>query len=231
MSERIQNAPNLLVKQTRKGCLQEMMGCEAQSEFNIATMEDQRLNILYAIEEGNCCVRTFCPIIRDFQMKVSEHKEAPPFLEFERPMKCAGGPLKCCCYQEVTARSVEGEDLGGVREQFYVCVPSFSIFDGSGQQTHELKPPTCLGGLCIDCCAEGLCRQPFRIHKIGEPGVNIEGDGKITKIWGGIMKEMFTDADTFELDFPQKADYATKARLLGAVFLLNQLFYENKNNN
>ena len=37
--------PTLMVKQTRKGCLQECMGCEATSEFNIATKEDKKENM------------------------------------------------------------------------------------------------------------------------------------------------------------------------------------------
>ena len=37
--------PTLMVKQTRKGCLRECMGCEATSEFNIATKENKKDNM------------------------------------------------------------------------------------------------------------------------------------------------------------------------------------------
>ena len=36
---------SLLVKQSMRGCLQECMGCEATSEFNIATKEDKKENM------------------------------------------------------------------------------------------------------------------------------------------------------------------------------------------
>ena len=48
MADRIEYTDNLFIKQTRRGCLQECMGCEAKTEFNIATMEDTKLNKLYA---------------------------------------------------------------------------------------------------------------------------------------------------------------------------------------
>ena len=55
-------------------------------------------------------------------------------------------------------------------------------------------------------------------------------DGKkyaqITKVWGGMKSEMFTDADKFEVEFPAGSDPDSKARLLGTVFFLNMNFFE-----
>jgi hypothetical protein len=51
--------------------------------------------------------------------------------------------------------------------------------------------------------------------------------------WGGLAKELYTDADTFAINFPSKAGGADRALLLGATFLLDFLFFENnhrKNN-
>jgi hypothetical protein len=45
-------------------------------------------------------------------------------------------------------------------------------------------------------------------------------------VWGGIAKEFLTDADTFEVQFPADADPDTKLRIVGGVFLINQLFFE-----
>jgi hypothetical protein len=222
--------------------------CEPPNNFYIATMEDQGLmdytqekgltSILYAKDESNrciphpCCPQSFCP--KSFHMKVSEHKEAPPFMEYEgmRGLPC---PMKCCCYNVITARSIEGEDFGVVREQFYCCVPSYFVFNESGQQTHELKPPTCLGGQCVNCCYEGRCRfptgVPFRIHRVFESGV-CENDGQIGKMGNRLIASGLKNKgkwyDSFELSFPQKADYATKANLLGAVFLLDQVILDKR---
>ena len=42
----------------------------------------------------------------------------------------------------------------------------------------------------------------------------------------GIGKAAGTDADKFEVEFPADANTNAKARLLGALFLINQLFFE-----
>ena len=44
--------------------------------------------------------------------------------------------------------------------------------------------------------------------------------GKISKHWSGILKEAFTDADNFGIQFPMDLDVKIKAVLLGAVFLI-----------
>ena len=79
--------PNLRVNQTRKGWIQECFGYEAETEFNIGTMQDPRGQHFYAIEESECLVRTCCPSIRPFTMKVNKggKDNHPPFLQYERP--------------------------------------------------------------------------------------------------------------------------------------------------
>ena len=52
--------------------------------------------------------------------------------------------------------------------------------------------------------------------------------GKITKKWSGGMKEVFTDADNFAVQFPSGATEAQKAALLGAVFLIDFVHFENR---
>jgi len=47
--------------------------------------------------------------------------------------------------------------------------------------------------------------------------------GKISKQWSGLVKEYFTDADNFGVQFPKDLDVKVKASLLGAVFLIVSL--------
>lgn len=44
--------------------------------------------------------------------------------------------------------------------------------------------------------------------------------GRISKQWGGLVREAFTDADDFGLQFPLDLDVRVKAVLLGATFLI-----------
>lgn len=49
--------------------------------------------------------------------------------------------------------------------------------------------------------------------------------GKISKHWGGIIKEFYTDADNFGISFPMDLDIRMKAVLLGACFLIVRIFF------
>lgn len=44
--------------------------------------------------------------------------------------------------------------------------------------------------------------------------------GRISKQWGGLLREALTDADDFGLQFPVDLDVRVKAVLLGATFLI-----------
>jgi len=191
--DRLSVQNNLFVKQTRRGCLQEAMGCEAKTEFQVSTSEDKNLNLFYAIEEGSCCIRTFCPVIRGWNMNVSVSKDDPVFLQVERPIRCTYSPCKCCCFQEVAAyhynatefRENDGRGplLGRITEApMNLCVPRFNVTDDMGQETHVIAPPTCMGGQCVDMCAEGFsCRIPFHVED--STGTKV---GNVTKVWAGL---------------------------------------------
>lgn len=44
--------------------------------------------------------------------------------------------------------------------------------------------------------------------------------GRISKQWSGLLKEAFTDADNFGIQFPLDMDVKMKAVLMGACFLI-----------
>lgn len=48
--------------------------------------------------------------------------------------------------------------------------------------------------------------------------------GKISKQWSGFVREAFTDADNFGIQFPLDLDVKMKAVMLGACFLIVSLF-------
>ena len=54
--------------------------------------------------------------------------------------------------------------------------------------------------------------------------------GKISKQWSGFLKEAFTDADVFGINFPIDLDVRMKAVLLGACMLIDFNFFEKTNN-
>lgn len=136
--------------------------------------------------------------------------------------------------------------MGGIKQNCtYCCVSSFTVYSDTGTPEYVIKKPECCCGMCIDCCAEGCCGASFYIynpdnvgrgHELlsnaksrpeGQPSIKFHRDGNaIARISRLFNTQMFSDADQFELEFPQGAAPEQKGRLLGAVFYLNMLFYE-----
>ena len=69
---------------------------------------------------------------------------------------------------------------------------------------------------------EGPLFHPWTFH-IKKQGREV---GKILKKWSGLGKEMFTDADTFALSLDPNLEANEKSLLLGAVFLIDFVHFE-----
>merc|ERR1711865_48708 len=232
------------IVQTRKGCWQECCGCDANSQFKFVVNGEHTAMIE---EHSSCCMRFCCGGNRSWETKMvigqSDNIEnIPGILNFSRPFACRLGPCKCCCFQEVTTTDANGLLLGGIKEQFWCCVPKFTIFGPKEEPMYDLHQPTCCCGQCVNCCAEGCCncRIPFYLYPPeGDDNSNLIATGatcaegvdppakaQICKIWSGFTSELFTDADTFEVKCPDDADHVKKAVLIGTTLMINQVFFE-----
>lgn len=98
-----------------------------------------------------------------------------------------------------------------------------------------MHPPTCCGGCCVNCCAEGnpcfgkgCCKLPFHIFDYEEKDTagNENYIGKILKKPKSLMTEMFTDANAFDVDFPKDATPAQKGMLVGSAIFMNAIYFE-----
>ena len=147
------------------------------------------------------CVHSFVGSYR-YTVTVKEINTEAELLTVERPFRCAAGGCKCCCYQEASISSA-GQAMGSIKEDCWFCVPAFTIKDGKEQNLYLLHPPTCCGGVCVNCCAEGnpcgkgCCKQSFRVYPYAQKG-QTNGDapyvGQIMKKPKSAMVEIFTDA-------------------------------------
>ena len=231
-SDMLSHCPDLLLKQTKLGWVRELWGCEAETEFNLRSSNGG--HSFYAIEQSSEIMRFFLSRLHPWSMTLyhgtSDIEPSVKMMTYQRPLRLPSCPLKCCCHQTVTHHDADGEFVGDTVENFYGCVPKFSVRDESGAAQYVISQPTCLDGLCVDFFAEGVfnLRQPFYVYKIGSEHTNGREVAKIVKVWSGLSNELFTDADHFVLNYDQVHAPAARARLLGSLFLLNQLFFEGK---
>jgi hypothetical protein len=176
-----------------------------------------------AQEASDCCSRQCCGPRREFEMRIAcEYSdfgmgEDMDCLRFNRPLKCQS---PCCCnLQELTvskmANARDGEErvLGTIYESCSVGGAEFRVEDANGNLVYGISGPCCP-------CDGPCCEIAFPIMQ-GEQEV-----GVLTKEKGSFMSQMFTDADSFNLQFPQGCTTEAKALLLGAVFLIDFMFFE-----
>lgn len=232
MKAHFQDVKEMEIRQTRKGWCQELLGCEARTEFKWFKGDEQ---FAHSLEDASCCCRFWCAPHHPFEMTVKELNTDAEILTVERPCRCALGSCKCCCYQYAEVKS-GGAEVGSIKEECWFCVPSFTMFDGNKKELYVLHQPTCCGGCCVNCCAEGnpctkkgCCKVSFRVYPYDQKG-KTGGDapylGTILKKPKSAATEIFTDADAFDVTFPDNASNSEKALLAGTAVFINANFFE-----
>ncbi|XP_037509126.1 phospholipid scramblase 3-like [Rhipicephalus sanguineus] len=115
----------------------------------------------------------------------------------------------------VEVQAPPGTLIGRVCQLWSICYPSYGIYDTSGNKTLSIVGPCCTYSMPFCCDVQ------FQVKSAN--GVEV---GKITKQWSGVVKEGFTDADTFGVTFPMDLDVNMKASLIAATMLIDYMFYE-----
>lgn len=232
LKAQVSDMESVHMRQTRRGCFQEIMGCEAKTEFNYFKTQGEE-PFAVSLEDSSCCLRFFCAPIRPFTITATEVGTGAELFSVERPLACTTGPCKCCCYQTMNISS-GGQPIGKIEEKYFWCVPRFVVSDESGKALYKMHMPTCLGGLCVNICAEGnpcgkgCCKVSLRLYPADQD--DTEGDapyvGSILKKPKSLAVEVFTDAVALDVKFPDGATSDQKAIVMGAALFANALFFE-----
>ncbi|XP_075860884.1 phospholipid scramblase 1 isoform X2 [Microcebus murinus] len=107
---------------------------------------------------------------------------------------------------------------GYVIQDWHPCLPKFTIQNEKREDVLKIIGPC----VVCSCCAD----IDFEIKSLDEQIVV----GKISKQWSGFVREAFTDADNFGIQFPLDLDVKMKAVMVGACFLIDFMFFENTGN-
>jgi len=204
----------LLVKQQVE-LLEAFTGFETNNKYKVKNSLGQ--NIYFAVEDTDCCTRQCCGPARPFDMKIMDNHQQE-VIHLNRPFRCTG----CCfpCYlQEVEVTSPPGTVVGYVEQKWSLCEPKFEIQDAQRNPILLIEGPLCTFNMCGDV--------EFKVLALD--GSNQVG--RISKQWSGLVREAFTDADTFGITFPMDLDVKVKATMLGACFLIDFMFFEKTGNN
>lgn len=117
--------------------------------------------------------------------------------------------------------SPPGNLIGVVFERCTVVHASLHVFDAMlpDMPLYEVSGPF------ITCSCFGS-DVDFPIYEYGKTEIS-QPVGTITKTWGGVMKELFTDADTFGVNFPVDLEPKHKVLFLATCLLIvSRKFHE-----
>ena len=173
-----------------------LTGFETKNRYAVQDTSGQQL--YWAAEESSVIARLLLKVLRPFSMHVLS-TEGRPVIKTEKPFRFF--------FHEMRVFNSDGKLLGNIKREFSILTKKISVTDSQGAALYSLFAPI-------------LHPWTFTISKDGAE------TGKIVKEWSGLGKEAFTDADKFSVSFPQGADADQKAVLLGALFLIDIVFFE-----
>lgn len=195
-------AADALIIRQKKEWGEIITGFETKNRYEVVDHLNNPL--IDALEEGGSALdvitRIFLKALRPFTMHLFSPQGIGLF-KLTRPFRFYFHELEVC--------RPNGAPLGKIKRRFAVLRRIYSIIDPNGHEIYRLFGPL-------------LHPWTFQIQKGGQEL------GKITKKWSGLAKESFTDADNFGIAFPHGIDLSQKAVLLGAVFLIDFVHFENR---
>ncbi|KAG8445324.1 hypothetical protein GDO86_010203 [Hymenochirus boettgeri] len=190
--------------------LEVLTGFETNNKYEIKNSMGQR--VYFAAEENDCCTRNCCGPGRPFTMAIVDNT-GREIMKLIRPCRCSSCCCPCCL-QKLEVQAPPGETIGYVIQNWHPCLPKFTIQNEREESVLKIVGP------CIPCrCCSDV---NFEVKSLDEESTV----GRISKQWTGFVKEAFTDADNFGIQFPMDLDVKIKAVMLGACFLIDFMFFE-----
>lgn len=180
-----------------------LINFEGRNRFEILTTDGHKIG--YASEQGDgigaVLLRNWLGAMRKASIRVAD-EDGQEVGRIEKPFRWF--------FHRVDVFS-EGKKIGAVERRWSWLHRKYVVENASGQEILQIVSPL------------------FRIWTFELK----DGDqtlGTIRKKWGGALREVFSDADTFGIEFPSSGmgDEVRKV-LLGATFLIDFVHFENNN--
>ena len=178
-----------------------LSGLETRNNYRVMDPSGEEV-LLVGEERGSVLARLFLKAARPFTLRAVAGGETS--LVLRRPFRWF--------FSHLDILDGSGASVGSVTREFAVLRRVYTVRDASGAERFTLFGPL-------------LRPWTFQIMSDGREV------GLIQKRWSGLMNEAFSDADNFGVTFPPDAEPADKSLLLGAVFLIDFVHFENRSGN
>lgn len=111
-------------------------------------------------------------------------------------------------FSDLEVTTASGQFLGSVHRRFGIIYKKYDLLDEKGQLFATIKAPLW-----------NLWTFPILNERGHEVGV-------ITKKWGGLLKEFFTDADRFGIQLPQEFAWEKRVVSFAAALSIDMDFFD-----
>lgn len=180
-----------------------MTGIETANTYSVLGARQGRgLQEFIAQEESSCCCRNFCKSGRSWAMDVNSKDNGRLAIHIIRPYRYF--------FHEIQVLDAFDRVLGYVKRKCSICSRQYVLHSPDGTPQLLISSP---------------CFSPWTFH-IYDYDNTREPIGQISKKWSGMMQELMTDADNFAATFPPSLPNEAKATILGAVFLIDFMYFE-----
>ncbi len=183
--------------------IEAMIGFETENQYVVMTPEGHET--LYAYEESGAVSRQFMGSHRPLDIHVVDNL-GDPVLTASRPFYWFRSN-----FHVLDAR---GRPLGSLYRRFGFLKRRLALVDSHDRQIAQIT--------------SGMFR-PNTFVVENSDGAEL---GRITKEWGGLMREAFSDADTFRVSFSRRAqgnDF--RLLVLASAFAIDLDFFEGRGRN
>lgn len=178
-----------------------LTGFECVNKYMVLDQDGRELYYVGENSKG-MFLRLFLKSARPFEIDIFRPDQTH-FLKLTRPFRFY--------FHEVHVFDESGRPLGRIERRFSILRRIYSVYNYADQEIAQLFGPI-------------LHPWTFEIR------VEDREIGKITKEWSGLAKEVFTAADNFGVILPDQWDLPSRSLLLGAVFLIDFVHFERRNN-
>ncbi|MGH0119831.1 UNVERIFIED_CONTAM: hypothetical protein FKN15_043264 [Acipenser sinensis] len=136
----------------------------------------------------------------------------PPTIEsMPAPQRPAGCPPGLEYLTQLEVQAPPGNPIGYVIQDWHPLKPKFTIQNERKEPVLKIEGPACH----CKCCSDVV----FEVKSVDETHVV----GKICKQWTGFLREAYTDADNFGIQFPMDLDVKIKA--LPPIYMLASILF------
>jgi len=205
-----------------KSMVEAFTGWDKNNKYAIKNAAGQQC--YFAAEDTDPWMRVCCGNQRGFKINVLDNFNQVVMV-ISREFKCCSGCCWCagCCDHcafELTIEAPAGHVIGYVKQTGSFWKAHYDILNELHEPILKIIGPACI---CDGPCCP--CDNKFKLLTLDETSEI----GSVKKIYAGFATEMFTMADRFTIDFPKDLSVNAKATLLGALFLIDFMYFQRKN--